>query len=204
VSISWVAAVLSIEGGVHFRACFAYSWFAAVLSIFATLAALSECVHFRACFTDSCVAAVLSIEGVHFRDCFADSWCPFQGVIRIFVGRGGTVHRGWCSFQGVLRIFVVRGGTILVVVHTYPRQPLASLSLEGVHFRACFADSWVAESAHSVSRRYYPLIGRSPGVPLLRVLLVSCRGLCYLLAQAQALERSYLRVRPGGLSTANT
>ena len=101
-----------------------------------------------------------------------------------FVGRGGTFHRGWCSFQGVFRIFVVRGGTILVVVHTHPRQPLASLSLDGVHFRACFADSWVAESAHSVSRRYYPLIGRSPGVPLLRVLLVSCRGLCYLLAQA--------------------
>ena len=45
--------------------------------------------------------------------------------------------------------------------------------IRGVHFRACFADSWVAESAHSVSRRYYPLIGRSPGVPLLRVLLVS-------------------------------
>ena len=121
-----------------------------------------------------------------------------------FVGRSGTFHRGWCSFQGVFRIFVVRGGTILVVVHTHPRQSLASLSLDGVHFRACFADSWVAESAHSVSRRYYPLIGRSPGVPLLRVLLVSCRGLCYLLAQAQALERSYLRVRPGGLSTANT
>ena len=40
------------------------------------------------------------------------------------------------------------------------RQALASLSLEGVHFRSCFADSWVAESAHSVSRRYYPLIGR--------------------------------------------
>jgi hypothetical protein len=44
-----------------------------------------------------------------------------------------------------------------------PRQALAAHSLEGVHFRACFADSWVAESAHSVSRRYYPLIGRSPG-----------------------------------------
>jgi hypothetical protein len=191
VSISWVAAVLSIEGGVHFRACFAYSWFAAVLSIFATLAALSECVHFRVSRRYYPLSVFISgiaslILGVHF------------------VGRGGTFHRGWCSFQGVFRIFVVRGGTILVVVHTHPRQPLASLSLDGVHFRACFADSWVAESAHSVSRRYYPLIGRSPGVPLLRVLLVSCRGLCYLLAQAQALERSYLRVRPGGLSTANT
>ena len=49
---------------------------------------------------------------------------------------------------------------------TYPRQALAAHSLEGVHFRACFADSWVAESAHSVSRRYYSLIGCSPGVPL--------------------------------------
>jgi hypothetical protein len=49
---------------------------------------------------------------------------------------------------------------------TYPRQALAALLLEGVHFRVCFADSWVAESAHSVSRRYYPLIGRIPGVPL--------------------------------------
>ena len=93
-------------------------------------------------------------------------------MLRRFVGRGGTIHRG-CSFQGVLHIFVGRGGTILVGVHFWARQPLAALSLEEVHFRACFADSWVAESAHSVSRRYYPLIGRSPGVPLLRVLLVS-------------------------------
>ena len=182
-------------------------------------------VHFRACFADSWVAAVLSIECVHFRDCFADLWFSFQGLLHRFLGRGGTVHRGWCSFQGVLCIFVGRVSTILVAVHFWARQPLAVLSLEEVHFRACFADSWVAESAHSVSRRYYPLIGRSPGVPLkalerltcclsggnlLRVLLVcgpflseglhclSCRGLCYLLAQAQALERSYLRLRPGG------
>jgi hypothetical protein len=160
-------------------------------------------VHFRACFagslvTDLWVAAVLSIEGVHFRACFADLWCSFQGVLRRFMGGGSTILEG---------------------VHFRARQALADLSLEGVHFRVCFADSWVAESAHSVSRRYYPLIGRSPGVPLkaleiltsclsggnlLRVLLVcgpflseglhclSSRGLCYLLAQAQALKRSYL------------
>jgi hypothetical protein len=43
-------------------------------------------------------------------------------------------------------------------------QALAALSLEGVHFKACFADSqvtdlWVAELAHSLSRRYYPQRG---------------------------------------------
>jgi hypothetical protein len=63
-----------------------------------------------------------------------------------------------------------------------PRQALAAHSLEGVHFRACFADSWVAESAHSMSRQYYPLIGCSPGVPLKALKrLTSCLSGGYLL-----------------------
>ena len=107
-------------------------------------------VHFRACFTDSWFAAVLFIEGVHFRACFADSWCPFQGVLRIFVGCGGTIHRG-CSFQGLLRKFVgFISGRALHIRGSRRYYPLRvflfwhALQIRGVHFRACSTDSWVA------------------------------------------------------------
>jgi hypothetical protein len=110
-------------------------------------------------------AVLLSREGVHFSQQIRGSQRFFAAVLSIegvcrFVGHSDSrryyPETGFISAGRASQICV----TLKALKRLTARQALASLSLEGVHFRSCFADSWVAESAHSVSRRYYPLIGR--------------------------------------------